>query len=60
MIGRIDKNPQLNMYQVPLVQFINKKHKLCILTNKIDWDSIEQEFKNYFKNIGRPSIPIKK
>lgn len=60
MIGRIDKNPQLNIYQIPLVQFINQKHKLCVLTKKIDWDSIEQEFRDYFKNTGRPAIPIKK
>jgi len=28
MIGKTDKTPQLNMYQVPLIQIINKEHEL--------------------------------
>ena len=60
MIGRIGKNPQLNLYQVPLVQLINLKHKLCNISNKINWESIEKEFSDLYKNTGRPSVPIRK
>ena len=44
MIGKTDKTPQLNMYQVPLVQFINKQHELCQLAEKINWDELEKDY----------------
>ena len=40
MIGKTNKTPQLNIYQVPLLQFINKGHELCQLAEKIDWDAM--------------------
>jgi 3'-phosphoadenosine 5'-phosphosulfate sulfotransferase (PAPS reductase)/FAD synthetase len=43
MIGKTDKTPQLNMYQVPLLQFINKDHELYILAERINWDELEQD-----------------
>ena len=42
MIGKTDKSPQLNMYQVPFVQFIDKEHELCQLAEKINWDELER------------------
>jgi IS5 family transposase len=61
MIGKIDKTPQLNMYQVPLVQFINKEHELCQLADRINWDELEKDLSVYYcPDNGRPSIPIRK
>ena len=61
MIGKTDKTPQLNMYQVPLLQFINKDHELYILAERINWDEIEQDLSEYYcGDNGRPSIPIRK
>lgn len=60
MVGKIDKNPQLNIFEIPLKSFINMKHELCILAAEIDWDSIEKEFSVYYTDFGRPSIPIRK
>lgn len=61
MIGKIDKSPQLNMYQVPLIQFINKDHELYILAERINWDELEQDLSEYYcLDNGRPSIPIRK
>ena len=61
MIGKIEKTPQLNMYQVPLVQFINNEHELCRLAEKINWDGLEQDLSAYYcPDNGRPSIPIRK
>lgn len=37
MIGQKEKNPQLNMFRVPLKQFIDEKHDLVGLAGKIDW-----------------------
>lgn len=60
MVGKIDKTPQLNIFEIPLKSFINLKHELCILAKEIDWDSIEKEFSVYYTDFGRPSIPIRK
>ncbi len=49
------------MYQVPLLQFINKDHELYILAERINWDEIEQDLSEYYcGDNGRPSIPIRK
>lgn len=61
MIGKIDKAAQLNIYQVPIVQFINKDHELCQLAERIDWDGLEADLTDYYcVDNGRPSIPIRK
>lgn len=60
MVGKTEKTPQLNFFQTPLVQFIDLKHPLCILAEKIDWKKVEEDFSIYYKNFGRPSVPIRK
>jgi len=60
MVGKIDKSPQLNIFEIPLKSFINLKHELCILSSEIDWEHVEEDFSVYYKSIGRPSIPIRK
>jgi len=61
MVGKIDKIPQLNMYQVPLKQFIKEDHELVILSRKIDWDYLDNELSKYYcSDNGRPWIPIRK
>ena len=60
MVGKIDKTPQLNMFQTPLKQFIKDKHELVLLSQKIDWDKLEQELSVYYcTDNGRPSVPIR-
>lgn len=44
MIGKTDKNPQLNVFSTPLVSVINMKHELVKLTQRIDWKSVEKDF----------------
>lgn len=60
MVGKTEKTPQLDIFKTPLKQFINHNHELCILSNKIDWEAITGEFKGYYKDFGRPSVPIRK
>jgi IS5 family transposase len=60
MVGKQDKTPQLSIFDTPLERFINLEHELCILSTRIDWDSIEKEFSIYFSEIGRPSVPIRR
>jgi transposase, IS5 family len=60
MVGKIEKNPQLDIFKTPLKQFINFQHELCVLAEKIDWEKVSEEFQDYYKNFGRPSLPIRK
>ena len=60
MVGKQNKTPQLSIFDTPLKSFINLEHELCILSGRIDWDSIEKEFSTYFSEIGRPSVPIRR
>jgi transposase, IS5 family len=60
MIGKQDKTPQLSIFDTPLVRFINLDHELCILSQKIDWDSLEEDLSIYYSEIGRPSVPIRR
>jgi hypothetical protein len=47
MLGKTDKTPQLNMYRVPLIQFIDKRHELYQLAEQIDWDELERDLTEY-------------
>ena len=60
MIGKQDKTPQLSIFDTPLERFINLDHELCVLSKKINWDSIEKDFSIYYSTIGRPSVPIRR
>jgi IS5 family transposase len=60
MKGKNIKNPQLNVFRVPLVSIINMDHELVVLAQKIDWEKVEKEFSIYYPELGRPAVPIRK
>ena len=60
MKGKIPRNPQLNVFRIPLVNVINMEHELVILAQKIDWEKVEKEFSVYYPGLGRPAVPIRK
>jgi IS5 family transposase len=60
MKGKIPRNPQLNVFRTPLVNVINMKHELVLLSQKIDWEKVEKEFAVYYPGLGRPAVPIRK
>ena len=60
MIGKTDKNPQLNVFRIPLVSIINMKHELVELAQRIDWKSVGKDFGPYYSEMGRPAVPIRK
>lgn len=60
MIGKIDKNPQLDIFKVPLIQIIKETHELVQLTKRINWENLEIELGEFYcLDNGRPSIPIR-
>jgi len=60
MVGKREKTPQLNMFQIPLKQFINESHELVGLSKRMDWESIERDLSVYYcEDNGRPSVPIR-
>jgi IS5 family transposase len=60
MKGKIPKNPQLNVFRVPLVSIINMQHELVVLSQRIDWEKVEKDFSVYYPELGRPAVPIRK
>jgi transposase, IS5 family len=59
MLKKLPKEPQLEMFKTVLTSFIYPKYELCLLGEKIDWKSLEDEFAPLYGTVGRPSIPIR-
>ena len=53
----LGKNPKL--FRPMLVDFIDDKHELVLLSEKIDWDYFEKEFSPLYSKTGNPSHPIR-
>ncbi len=59
MLSKTEKNPQLNLLEIPLIHYINQEHELCRLAKKINWDEVEKDFAGYYSNTGAPSVPVR-
>jgi len=60
MIGKIDKTPQLEMFRIPIKQFIKENHELVLLSKKIDWDKLDKNLETFYcTDNGRPGVPIR-
>jgi len=57
----LGKNPkkQAELFRPMLVDFINNKHELVLLSEKIDWNYFEDEFSSLYSKHGNPSHPIR-
>ncbi|MCU7694515.1 IS5 family transposase [Haoranjiania flava] len=57
----LGKNPekQPELFRPMLVDFIDNKHELVLLADKIDWDYFEKEFSALYSKTGNPSHPIR-
>lgn len=57
----LGKNPekQPELFRPMLVDFIDNKHELVLLTEKIDWNYFEKEFSPLYSKVGNPSHPIR-
>jgi IS5 family transposase len=59
MLGKTEKNPQLNLGEIPLIHYISADHELCRLARKINWDEVEKDFSGYYSKKGAPSVPVR-
>lgn len=60
MVQKTDKSQQLDMFKIPLKHFIQESHKLILLSERIDWDSIESQLGRFYcMDNGRPCVPIR-
>lgn len=57
----LGKNPQKlpELFRPMLVDFIDDKHELVLLSDKIDWNYFEEEFSPLYSHKGNPSHPIR-
>ncbi len=47
----------MTFFNMPLEKFIDKKHELVLLADRINWANIEGLFEEYYSNKGRKGIP---
>lgn len=50
---------QHDLFQPSLLDFIDKRHELVLLSDKIDWTYFEKEFSPLYSKVGTPSMPIR-
>lgn len=57
----LGKNPKKlpELFRPMLVDFIDNKHGLVLLSEKIDWDYFEKEFSPLYSKVGNPSHPVR-
>jgi len=48
------------MFNVPMNKFIDPDHELVRVGDLIDWNSLENHFRGYYSDRGRPSVPVRK
>jgi transposase, IS5 family len=60
MLGRTRNKRQLDIFEVPIEQFIDHRHEFAIGADNIDWESLEEHFSPFYSTRGRPGIPPRK
>lgn len=59
MLGKSPDQTQLNAFSPLLQQFIDPKHELVLLADKIDWNYFEELFSVHYSTTGQPGVPIR-
>lgn len=59
MIGQSPNQAQKHLFLPGLLDFINPRHELCLLANKIDWNSFETGFAPLYSDKGCPAKPVR-
>lgn len=59
MQGKSKTDFQGDFFRPFLLDFIDKKHELVLLSNVIDWKGFDTAFAHYYSKVGRPAIPVR-
>lgn len=59
MIGKTPDPNQRDMFNPHLKDFIDMRHELVQLAEKIDWNYFEDTFSVHYSNTGKPAMPIR-
>jgi IS5 family transposase len=59
MLEKSPDNTQRNLFEPLLSDFINMRHELILLSQKIDWQYFEKEFSSLYSTTGQPSMPLR-
>ena len=59
MLGKSPNQDQSSLFSPLLKDFIDMKHELVLLAQKIGWRHLEQEFSKFYSHTGQPSKPIR-
>jgi len=59
MLGKKIAQTQRDLFKPLLIDYIDKSHKLVLLSNEIDWSYIEKDFAQYYSTTGSPSMPVR-
>jgi len=59
MIGKTPNQNQREFFRPLLSDFIDMRHELVLLSQKIDWKQLEDEFADLYSHTGQPAMPIR-
>lgn len=59
MTGKSPNQNQFNLFQPLLKEFIDMKHEMVLLADRIDWKYFEDSFAPFYSNTGQPGMPIR-
>jgi transposase, IS5 family len=59
MLGKTTHTEQLEIFRPQLKQLLASSHELVHLAKEVDWQWIEESLKDYYAEVGRPSVPIR-
>lgn len=59
IIGKLPEKGQRDLFRPMLKYFIDMKHELVVLADKIDWFYFEKEFTPLYSDRGAPGVPIR-
>ena len=52
-------NSQGEFFQIEVSRLVEPTHRLRVLSDRLDWDSLEADFVSRYSELGRPGYPIR-
>lgn len=59
MKGRSKDKRELHLFERPLSEMVDPRHRLCKLAEAIPWQRLEEELSGCYSHTGKPSKPVR-